>query len=429
MSVRGRSLWLNIKKFKVKSRVMYSNLSGGKAMMKMKLLTVVLFVLGAIGVALAVEVINVDLNGYNDYRPYVGNGAYDVGDDAVWIAYYQGWGQPVGSARSEGLPASNQGWYCAVYASQVWIGDKGTSHTYRSGSALMDDGFVANPGKEPNLAIWGQDAYRGIYDIYVYGSDAGSFTLHYYKTATTKTVTGGVAPGQFVNGGNYVVFSNVDINNSNSNDVNISYTNVINGLQLVRKKYPVSVGNGTKIVAGNYDVAGERNIQSSDPNGFGPDIRNGSVGWLETLEFMAYDITVTDANKGLYQICLDVNTQNSWPCNAVSLYLDDKYLGDVNHPGLNSKSTPTTTVNANLVAGSHTVKWELPLGASWGFNIDDVNFIRTGNVAINDCNGVKFYGLTLPADYTQNCIVGIDDLVLAMDNWLNCNNPDPNRCF
>ena len=224
---------------------MYGNLSGGFAMMKMKLLTVVLFILGAVGVALAAEVINVDLNGYGDDKPYVGNGAYDVGDDAVWTVYYGGWGRAVGSARSEGLPAEQPGDGIAAFMpAQVWIGDNGQNHTYQSGSALMDDGFVANPGKEPNLAIWGQDAYQGIYDIYVYGNDAGTFKLTRRGVTTTQTVAGDANAGQFELGHNYVVFPDVNINNANSNDVNISYTNVINGLQFVRKKSPVSVGNG-----------------------------------------------------------------------------------------------------------------------------------------------------------------------------------------
>src|SRR4030042_1825621 len=97
-------------------------------MMQKKLFTVVLLILAGGIVVPAAEVINIDLNGYNDDTPYVGNGAYEVGDDAVWTAYYGGWGIPVGSDKTEGLVGSNvplaEQFYSSVYAAQVWIGDK-----------------------------------------------------------------------------------------------------------------------------------------------------------------------------------------------------------------------------------------------------------------------------------------------------------------
>ena len=66
-------------------------------MMKIKLLTSVLVVLAAVGIVTAAEVINVDIKGYGNDTPYVGNGAYDVGPNTVWTVYYGGWGMPVGS--------------------------------------------------------------------------------------------------------------------------------------------------------------------------------------------------------------------------------------------------------------------------------------------------------------------------------------------
>jgi hypothetical protein len=116
---------------------------GGIEMMKMKLLTTVLVVLVAVGVVTAAEVINVDIKGYGSNIPYVGNGAYDVGPNTVWTVYYGGWGMPVGSARSEGLAASDQTGFCGVYAAQVWIGDDGLNHGYQYGTGLMNDGFAA----------------------------------------------------------------------------------------------------------------------------------------------------------------------------------------------------------------------------------------------------------------------------------------------
>ncbi len=62
----------------------------------------------------------------------------------------------------------------------------------------MNNGFVANAGTaEPNISIWGQGAYQGVYDIYVYGNDAGSFRLDQNGVTTTKTVTGGIGAGTF----------------------------------------------------------------------------------------------------------------------------------------------------------------------------------------------------------------------------------------
>lgn len=409
-------------------------------MMRVKLLTTVLIVLGAVGVVTAAEVINVDIKGFGSKIPYVGNGAYDVGPNTVWTIYYGGWGMPVGSARSEGLVPSSTGgglgYFCSVYAAQVWLGDDGVNHTYQYGSSLMDDGFAAVTGTSPKLDIFGQGAYQGIYDIYVYGRDAGSFTLNHYGTTTTKTVTGGVAAGQFVEGGNYVVFSNVDCNDAYSGSIYINYTNKLNALQFVKKKNPVAVQDGTVIWAGHWDVAGERNVRSDDPQGFGPDYSSGepnlTVGFLEVGEFMGYDITVDDVNQGRYYVSMDVNTAGSYRINPLRFYLDDKFVGDVCDMNLSPPEGKTTDVSINLFKGSHTVKWYMPyqgFGSSTGSNFCYLKFARIGNVAMNNCGEVGLYGFNYSADLSGNCTVGLEDLALAVNNWLICNNPDPNGCF
>ena len=411
--------------------------------MKTKLLTTVLIVLVAVGVVTAAEVINVDIKGYGSNMPYVGNGAYDVGPNTVWTVYYGGWGEPVGSARSEGLAASDQAGFCSVYAAQVWLGDDGVDHTYQYGSSLMDDGFVANTGATPKLDIFGDGAFQGIYDIYVYGRDAGSFTLNYYGTTTTKTVTGGVAAGTFVEGGNYVVFSNVDCNDASSGNIYINYTNKLNALQFVKKKSPVAVKDGTIIGAGRWDVAGDRNSRDTETTLFGPDTFSNpdpnigsGVGYLDGQEFMGYDITVDDVNQGRYNIAIDVNTMGQYRCAGLRIYLDDKVLGDVNYwPKLDPPEGLTTTISANLVKGSHTVKWYFPTeytnggGMSTGYNIIYLKFTRTGSIAINNCNEVGLYGFNYPTDLNGDCVVDLYDLDLMVDNWLICNNPDPTKCF
>ena len=259
-------------------------------MMKIKLLTIVSIVLVAVGVAMATDVINVAIRGYNDNTSYIGSGAYignistnvyDACDAYVWTPYYGGWGVPVGSARSEALvgalvPPAQQ-YLSSVYAAQVWIGDNGQNHTYlhNSDENLMDNGFVAAPvTSEPNISIWGQGAYQDVYDIYVYGNDAGSFILDQSGVITTKTVSGGIGAGTFVENGNYVIFHGVDVNNSNPQDLYLTYTNKLNALQFVRQKSPFVVEPNSlgliRIEAGKWDVAGNRNTRDTLLTPFGP---------------------------------------------------------------------------------------------------------------------------------------------------------------
>jgi hypothetical protein len=301
----------------------------------------------------------------------------------------------------------------------------------------MNDGFTATAPDEPNLSIWGKGAYQGVYDIYVYGRDEGTFILTRYedgtKTTTTKTVSGDANAGEFKLGQNYVVFENVDINNTISADLYLTYTNKLNGLQFVRKKDPCEVSNGTMIIADMYDVAGERNMDEPLDTGqlYGPDIfGSGAVSYIRPPEFMIYDINVNKDNEGQYQIGLDVNTKDQ-PCPRVAMYLDDKFLHDVNRPVTADPCAIglTTTTSANLFAGKHTVQWLIPPGTGMYSNIVDVNFARIGDINMVNCADVVFYGFTLPTDYSHNCSVGLEDLGLAMDNWMNCNNPDANDCF
>ena len=437
--------------------------------MKWKLFTVVLAVLAAGAVVLAAEVINVDLNGYNDYKGYVGNGAYDVCDNAVWTVYYGEWGRPVGSKRTEslvgsGIPA-NQQFYASVYAAQVWIGDNGQKHYYLWGDALMDDGFIANAGQEPNLALFGQGAYQGVYDIYVYGSAAGSFKLTKLrggvKSTQTQAVAGDANAGLFELGHNYVVFDNVDINNAYSpNDVNdtyISYTNVINGLQLVKQKDPCVIEPNAlgfcKIPAGDWDVAGDRNQRPTSDNEttrFGPDTytdvtdtnTNGPrVGYMEPSEFMEYDIAVDEANEGQYEISLAIpgGTYGRIDPNAMKIYLDDKFIGEVNVSAGGSTTLPagtmgeTNTLKVNLYEGAHTVKWYFygsgVDGVNSGFNIYYVKFNKLGNVVVDDCGDIVLAGQTLVKDLNGDCIIDVKDLKMAVEDWVLCNNPDPSLCF
>jgi hypothetical protein len=426
---------------KGQTRVMNrKHILGGFMMMKMKLLAVVLICVAA-GAVTAADVINVDIKGYGDNMPYIGNGAYDVGPNTVWTVYYGGWGVPVGSSRSEALVPSDvpleQQWLSSVYAAQVWIGDPGQKHTYQYGSSMMDDGFAATTGQEPNISIFGDGAYQGVYDIYVYGKDAGSFRLTRYGTTASQSVTGGVTAGTFVEGGNYVVFSNVDVNNTNPQDLYLTYTNKLNALQLVKKKSPVDVNSdagGTKISAGNWDVAGDRNTQNGESTSFGPDTfpiidpnSTRAVGYIEPMEFMYYDINVPDAAKGRYNFCVDVNvgTGNNY-MPGLSLFVDGKYIDRVTYT-TGPIEGESNSVSINLTTGKHTVGWQLPPGVNYGFNLIYLKLTRTGSISMNNCGDVTLSGYNYKTDLSSDCYVDIYDLDLMADKWLKCS--DPNGCF
>ena len=53
-------------------------------------------------------------------------------------------------------------------------------------------------------------------------------------------------------------------------------------------------------------------------------------------------------------------TRSAYNCPKLNIYLDDKLMGDVNRLVISPVVGLTTTVKVNLIAGSHTVKWELP---------------------------------------------------------------------
>jgi len=406
--------------------------------MKIKLLTTVSIVLLAVGVVTAAEVINVDIKGFGDNTPYIGNGAYDVGN-AVWIPYYGGWGVPVGSARTEGLtpPISNltHQYYSSAYAAQVWIGDPGSSdlvnhHEYwSSGSGgLLNDGFKTGEPNEPNISIWGSGAYTGLYDMYVYGNADGNFILDQNGVKTSKHVTGGVVAGSFVNGGNYVIFTDVNVISADSSKLYLTYTNELAALQLVREKSSFAIEPNAlgliRIPAGDWDVAGDRNTRTTESNRYGPDTYNDDVngvgrcvGYMDCGEFMDYDINVVDGNQGQYNICLGIMGTTSGldyiNAGTMTMYLDNVRLGDVNHPNPVPAKTmdDTTSVTANLYPGIHTVRWFLGPG---GVNDGSTN---TG------CN-LAYVKFTRIGSFTP-----LEDLAAFVDNWLICDNPDLNGCL
>lgn len=414
-------------------------------MRKMKLLTAILFCLGIAGMASAKEVINIDFNKQGNDAAYSGPGAYEA--TKIWRVYYggypEGWGKAMGSPRSANLADYNEPNKPGTYAAQVWIGaDMNNCTTYGPCDVnLMDDGFV-NTGEpadpNPTIRLWGIDAYGGIdpnFDIYVYGAEDGNFTLTCpIRTPTVEVnhVDGWSSPG-FVPGKNYVVFRSVPIA-SDSNYVTLSYDNVLNGLQLVKLKDPVVIGDPTYINATEYDVAYETNLRADEQSQFGPDIDgvNDVVNYLDSGEYMEYDIEVKDGNEGWYQVKARVKTELA-PA-SLDLYLvyrgNDMYLGTVTREQTGETVFYWTTISEfNLFAGDHSIKWVTP-GPEIYFDLSELLLDRVGDLRNVDCNEAIKYGWQDPMDFTGDCHVDFKDLAVITDpcNWLDCYDPNTDNC-
>jgi len=404
--------------------------------MKKKLLFIVLLCLGISVAAQAVEVINIDLNNYGDDTAYTGTAAYNDGVNQ-WNVYYGGWGKPMGSPRSLNLAAYNEPCEPSTYAAQVWIGDRGVDHNYVSGTALMDDGFVneSTVAGEPNIQLFGSGAYGGTFDIYVYGNEAGSFTVTRGSTVIgTKTVTGGVTAGEFVEGGNYVVFTGVNIS-SDPNYVLIKYSNMINGLQLVKQKTPVAIQDGTEIGVGTYDVAYETNQRSGETQVFGPDMTAaddyssyGYLGYLDAKEYMEYDFTMDDGNEGEYGITAYVDV-STYDANYMNVYVNDLSLGTfwTTYTGeWDLASTNQVTVNLFGSSDVQTFKWQM--SRAYYHNICYFKFERLGDLDMPDCDAVYKYGFEYTSDLNGDCKVDYKDLAVISEEWLSCIDPNENNC-
>lgn len=415
-------------------------------MEKMKLLTAILFCLGIAGMALAAEeVINIDLNAYGNDVAYEGYADTEKGTN-VWRAYYggsepEGWGKPMGSPRSADLADYNDPCQPGTYAAQVWIGDNNATVAHDwfdgTGDGLMDDGFAKKPGggTDPSIRLWGIDAYGGMgrsydpnFDIYVLSAEDGNFTLTGGGRNETQNVD--------ISGGNYAVFYDVNIGDD-SNAVTISYDNVFNGLQLVKRKQPlpieINVNDRAYIPATEYDVAYETNARAGDgARFFGPDIIDTpgdplEVAYLDYGEYMEYDITVDDANAGQYKMKATVDTTSGDA--SMNVYLvykgHDVSLGTLT--ALEGSSETNYSDLFSLFPGSHAIKWEIP-GPEIYFNIEEFELKRERDVYV-DCNEVYRYGWNDPNDFNRDCHVDFKDLAFVVDNWLNCYSPDPNDCL
>jgi hypothetical protein len=446
---------------------------GGITMEKRKLLTVVLFCFGLAGLTWAAEVINIDLNAQNNDVAYTGEAA--IAGEKVWRAFYDGTGIPMGSDRTANLREYDEPNMPSVYAAQVWIAvpTAGTLWEYVGGmgTGLMDDGFKKKAGApadpcvsilgEPNPNLDGAGAYQGIFDIYVYGATDGNVTLSSPGYGSvTKPLTGGNWDGDFVEDEDYVVFEDVSINDGNDtlagdgNTVVIKYTSQINGIQMVKLKDPVAVNDPCKTAGGDvwsqevdkmqripasaYDVAGETNNRGGEEQSqFGPDIVGDSVFYLDSGEFMTYDLTVDVNNAGEYKIGAQVMGFEDNPC-TLRIYLDDDiYLGDINDTttgvdwmfttgSAGPKADGAGMVSCNLFEGDHTITWRLT--GDIYFDVNNLFLDRIGDVNMANCDDVYFYQLDYVSDYVQDCSVDAEDLALIVDHWVECFDPNEDNC-
>lgn len=395
-------------------------------MKKKKLLTILLLCLGIVGSASAVEVINIDINNYGNDTAYEGEGAYAGGPP--WIVYYGGWGIAVGSQRSANLINQGEEPGPGTFAEQVWIGDPGGHGYIGSGSGLLEDGFVhssphtdpniAQQLNDPNIAFMGQGAYGSDFDMYVYGNTAGIFTIADGETILdTQSVTGTVSG--LVEGENYVVFENVPLGNPNM--IRLYYTNEINGIQLVSRKVPFAVipsddPNDNLIDARNYDVAFDTNARTGDgSNQWGPDIGT-YVHYLDTGEYMIYDLVVDAAAEGQYDLSADFVT--FWGAAALDMSLDDSLVGTLTQTHHDQDSTVYRSVEnlrINLFQGAHTLKWA---NTELYFDVVQLRLTYVGPIILEDCEDVYLYGLQPAGDINTDCRVDFDDLAMIVNDWL-----------
>ncbi|MCK5564928.1 MAG: carbohydrate-binding protein [Planctomycetes bacterium] len=391
-------------------------------MMKKKklLLTVISLLMGIAPMALAVEVISVDINNFTNDTVYAGEAA--VPGATQWVAYYGDWGIPLGSPRSADL-ADTVTVQPSTYAEQVWLGDPG-DHGYISGvgDGLLDDGFF-NDGSgtsDPSVVFVGNiaGAYGGTFDVCVYGNSEGTFTLKegdaVIETATiTGTTTG------FVEGENYALFQ--DISLADPNSITLVYSNELNGIQLVSTKAtPVPIiasadPNTNVIDARDYDVAHDTNNRSGEQTLYGPDI-GSVVFYLDEGEYMEYDIAVDAANQGLYEITANVGTE--WGPANLSLYLDGVLHGTLTFPQTGDKTiNATNAATVNLFEGNHTLKWAAETSQIY-FNVVELKIVYLGDISLTDCAELSGYpDQVLIGDINNDCRVGLDDLLLLTSEW------------
>jgi len=415
-----------------------------------------------------------------------------------WNGYNQGDGVMMASPRCEsiGVPKT-PGYYAKAFfiADPCMHGYL----PYVTGDKLLGDGFVKTglpTDPNPCLFIWGSMAYGGIYDVYVLANAPGNFTITDSNGDTqVDSLSGGGIPGVWTQGVNFIKFTDVEIDTPSSRNANgpisgyaaggyladpdcvkLSYSNQINGIQLASVKRPVRASfpadpvvvaktssivpgsqvpgqwpvdtpmavidmigsaNRTNLLCGDYDAAYETNLRPGEHDFDGPDVEwnNGYNTYVDTCEWMEYDIIADEVTAGRYRIRALLNCW--WAAADIGIYVDDsEELGRLTQDKYSDMVPPEVTPSAiywskeyvyvNFLSGFHKLKWKQN-GAYC--NILGFQIGYYGHIQMNNCEDVLKYGLRLDSDYNGDCYVNLGDLKVIVDDWLNCNDPCNPECI
>ncbi len=431
--------------------------------------------IGGGGGPVVYEVINIDINGNASDPCYCGQGPVGNPEWTIvcWNGYYQGEGNLMASPRCEDI---NEPGTPGTYARAIFIADPCT-HDYITGGEgdLLGDGFVKSGGPtdpNPGLCLWGTMAYGGIFDVYVLASEAGSFTIRDSNGTFQSGFLIGGTEAAWIEGKNYIVFRDVWIDADpnfaaipclwDPNCVVLSYSNMINGIQLKSAKRrliafevntiddpnfsgiwadetPIQLeppGISTLILAGDYDVAYETNARTGESDHDGPDIdwNVGDVRYIDTDEWMVYDVHVTSDTNGLYKVRAFLNCK--YGDASIGLYVDDSTqlaLIEEETPEPNDKNFWSGWATPfNLFGGVRRFKWKANQAF---FDVIAFEFRRFDQLLIAYCDdpnnpgaSVLPYGLGLVGDVNGDCYVDFEDLKLVVEDWAKCNNPEDPNC-
>ncbi|MFA7485870.1 MAG: hypothetical protein WCZ89_07590 [Phycisphaerae bacterium] len=442
-------------------------------MEKMKLLSVFLLCLAITGIAVAkYSVINVDINGWEDTNFYNGGyGAYDGPGGNYWVVYYGGWAIAVGSEGTAHL--SNEKYqesqaddpnFTSIYEAQVWLGTSGEDvNSFGGGDpnnpGLMDDGFEAM-GPNAAIEIFGRNAYRGNFDIYVYGATDGNFTMEWEGSGgeITKSVTGGYT-GTFVEGQNYVIFEDVNVFSTDPNTrTRLGFTGQLNALQLVKRKaqsayqleYPTDQGHGDPnvffIPAVPWDRAGDYNNRAegggdTEDNIYGPTVLNWpddanypfyqgmpTITSFNWWEFAEYDVEILEAAQYSISPVISVRETNF---DVLGITVNGKVvgraLGTLAQDNAPAEPIPANRVLVNLYPGEYRIGWRilrLMGSVNTGYSILGLNVRQVDDVQVDDCLDVLSGGFNHLGDLNRDCVVDEDDLAEFVGQWLGGNDPN-----
>ena len=227
-------------------------------------------------------------------------------------------------------------------------------------------------------------------------------------------------PAQFLyqEGENYVFFEDVPLGNPNM--IRLYYTGQLNGIQLVSRKTPFAViastdPNDNLIDARNYDVAFETNARGGESTIYGPDLGN-YVHYLDTGEYMEYDIVVDAAEQGRYYLSADFVTY--WGAAGLRMYINGILLGTLTQTQHNEDPAVYRSLEdlpINLFTGTHTLRWE---NTQNYFDVVQLRLTYEKEITLETCEDVYLYGLEPAGDLNEDCRVNILDLEIIVENWL-----------